>query len=135
MEAKLSSRGSMLVADMYQTFHQCISSDGDNALPLAYVLHFCLLKRLAAPYLLRRLVASYLLRRLVASYLQMRLAAPYLLRRLVASYLLRRLAAPYLLRKCYSLVIASGPEVAVITPAILVDHSNMEWFCLRTIRS
>ncbi|GKC63699.1 retrovirus-related pol polyprotein from transposon TNT 1-94 [Tanacetum coccineum] len=35
----------------------------------------------------------------------------------------------------YSLVIASGHEVAFVTPTILVNHSNMEWFCLRNIRS
>nr|GEY60613.1 hypothetical protein [Tanacetum cinerariifolium] len=35
----------------------------------------------------------------------------------------------------YSLVIASGPEVAFVTPAISVDRSNMEWFCLRNISS
>ncbi|GJZ38826.1 hypothetical protein Tco_0585389 [Tanacetum coccineum] len=35
----------------------------------------------------------------------------------------------------YSLVIASGPEVAFVTPAIPVDHSNMEWFCLKNIMS
>ncbi|GJT58619.1 hypothetical protein Tco_1002152 [Tanacetum coccineum] len=34
----------------------------------------------------------------------------------------------------YSLVIASGTEVAFVTPAISVDRSNMEWFCLRNIR-
>ncbi|GKC48137.1 hypothetical protein Tco_1065859 [Tanacetum coccineum] len=44
-------------------------------------------------------------------------------------------AAPYLLSKHYSLVIASGPEVAFVTLAIPVDRSNMEWFCLRNIRS
>ncbi|GJY07082.1 hypothetical protein Tco_0374136 [Tanacetum coccineum] len=35
----------------------------------------------------------------------------------------------------YALVIASGPEVAFVTPAIPVDRSNMEWFCLGNIRS
>ncbi|GJV88209.1 hypothetical protein Tco_1532147 [Tanacetum coccineum] len=40
----------------------------------------------------------------------------------------------YLLRRLYSLVISSGPEVAFVTSAIPVDHSNMEWFCLN-IRS
>ncbi|GJT81433.1 hypothetical protein Tco_1055775 [Tanacetum coccineum] len=35
----------------------------------------------------------------------------------------------------YSLVISSGPEVAFVTPALPVDHSNIEWFCLRNIRS
>nr|GFB26684.1 hypothetical protein [Tanacetum cinerariifolium] len=63
------------------------------------------------------------------------LAASYLLRRLAAPYILRRLAAPYLLRRRYSLVIAYGPEVAFVTPAIPMDRSNMEWFCLRNIRS
>ncbi|GKA89797.1 hypothetical protein Tco_0811609 [Tanacetum coccineum] len=113
MEAKLSSRGSTSVASMYQTFsyvsklssrggaRQYTNSDGDN-------VALCLLRRLAAPYLLREL------------------ATPYLLRRLVAPYLLRGLATPYLLRRLYSLVIASGPEVAFVTPAILVDRSNME---------
>ncbi|GKD89220.1 hypothetical protein Tco_1364727, partial [Tanacetum coccineum] len=72
----------------------------------------CLLRRLAVPYLFRRLVG------------------PYLLRRLAAPYLLRRLAAPYLLRRHYSLVISSGPKVAFVTPAIIVDCSNIEWFCL-----
>ncbi|GKC54572.1 hypothetical protein Tco_1077317 [Tanacetum coccineum] len=57
-----------------------------------------------------------------------RLAAPYLLRRLAAPYLMRRLAASYLMRRHYSLVIASGPEVAFITLAILANHSNMEGF-------
>ncbi|GJW89256.1 hypothetical protein Tco_0164596 [Tanacetum coccineum] len=133
---KLSSRGSTSVADMYQTF-----SSGSKLSPCSQYwlwircIALCLLNRLAAPYLLRRLVTPYLLMRLVASYLLRRLAAPYLLRRLAASYLLRRLAAPYLLRRRYSLVIASGPEVAFVTPAIPVDRSNMEWLCLRTIRS
>ncbi|GJZ58189.1 hypothetical protein Tco_0613683 [Tanacetum coccineum] len=35
----------------------------------------------------------------------------------------------------YSLVIAYGPEVALVTPAIPMDRSNVEWFCLRNIRS
>ncbi|GJZ18476.1 hypothetical protein Tco_0554599, partial [Tanacetum coccineum] len=102
---------------------------------LGHSIEICLLKRLATPYLLRRLAASYLLRRLAASYLLRRLAASYLLMGLVASYLLRRLTAPYLLRRRYSLVIASRPEVAFVTPSIPVDRSNMEWFCLRNIRS
>ncbi|GKB23705.1 hypothetical protein Tco_0863106 [Tanacetum coccineum] len=110
-------------------------------------------RRLAAPYLLRRLAAPYLLRRLTGPYLLRRLAAPYLLRRLVGPYLLRRLdapnlprrlagpynprrlAAPYLLRRLYSLVISSRPEVAFVTPAIPVDHSNMEWFPSVVFRS
>ncbi|GKA51266.1 hypothetical protein Tco_0744462 [Tanacetum coccineum] len=78
------------------TSRQCTNSDGDN-------VALCLLRRLAAPYLLREL------------------ATPYLLRRLVAPYLLRGLGTPYLLRRLYSLVIASRPEVAFVTPAILVD--------------
>ncbi|GJW32541.1 zinc finger BED domain-containing protein RICESLEEPER 2 [Tanacetum coccineum] len=90
---------------------QCISCDGDNALSPAGIT-LCLLKRLTAPYLMRRLAAPYLLRRLAAPCLLRRLAAPYLPRRLAAPYLLRRLASPYLLRRHYSLVIASGPEVA-----------------------
>ncbi|GKF77815.1 hypothetical protein Tco_0230285, partial [Tanacetum coccineum] len=60
------------------------------------------------------------------TYLLRRLAGPYLLRRVAAPYLLRRLAAFYLLRRHYSLVIASGPEVAFVTPTIPVDRSNME---------
>nr|GFC86451.1 hypothetical protein CTI12_AA509060 [Tanacetum cinerariifolium] len=71
---------------------------------------------------------------LAAPYLMRRLVGPYLLRRLTAPYLLRRLAAPYLLRRHYTLVIFSIPEVALVTPAISVDHFNMEWFCLN-IRS
>ncbi|GKE22710.1 hypothetical protein Tco_1434222 [Tanacetum coccineum] len=98
--------------------------------PLPY-----LLRRLAASYLLRRLATPYLLRRLAALYLLRRLVAPYLLRRLAAHYLRMRLAAPYLLRRHHFLVIASGPEVAFVTPAIPVDRSNMEWFCLWNIRS
>ncbi|GJV59222.1 hypothetical protein Tco_1465322 [Tanacetum coccineum] len=112
-----------------------------------------LLRRLAAPYLLRGLATPYLLRRLVASYLLMgpatpypmrKLATPYLLRGLATPYLLRRLAAPYLMRRLAtsnllrrhcSLAIASGPEVTFFTPAIPVNRSNMEWFCLRNIRS
>ncbi|GKD54872.1 hypothetical protein Tco_1288259 [Tanacetum coccineum] len=110
MEAKLSSKGNTSIASMYQTLSyvsklsskgSCTSSDGDNAA-------HCLLRRLAAPYLLRGL------------------ATPYLLRRLAAPYLLRGLATSYLLRRHYSLVISSGPEVAFVTSAIPVDHSNME---------
>ncbi|GKA03581.1 hypothetical protein Tco_0676362 [Tanacetum coccineum] len=41
----------------------------------------------------------------------------------------------YLLRRHYSLVIASGPEVAFVTPTIPVNRSDVEWFCLRNIRS
>ncbi|GJW86690.1 hypothetical protein Tco_0162030 [Tanacetum coccineum] len=33
----------------------------------------------------------------------------------------------------YSLVIASGPEVAFVTPAIPVDRSNIEWFSSRDL--
>ncbi|GKF84568.1 hypothetical protein Tco_0249466 [Tanacetum coccineum] len=44
-------------------------------------------------------------------------------------------AAPYLLSRHYSLVIASRPEEAFVTPTILVNLSNMEWFCLRNIKS
>nr|GEY24036.1 hypothetical protein [Tanacetum cinerariifolium] len=43
-------------------------------------------------------------------------------------------ATPYLLRRHYSLVIASGPEVAFVTPTVPADRSNMEWFCLRNFR-
>ncbi|GJU82683.1 E-beta-farnesene synthase 1 [Tanacetum coccineum] len=93
-----------------------------------------LLRRLTAPYLLRRLAGPYLPRRLVAPYLLKRLAGPYLLRRLAAPCLLRRLTTPYLLRIHYSLVIFSGHEVVFVTPAIPVNRSNMEWFCLN-IRS
>nr|GEW04782.1 hypothetical protein [Tanacetum cinerariifolium] len=32
---------------------------------------------------------------------------------------------------CYALVIAFGPKMTFFTPAILVDCSNMEWFCLK----
>ncbi|GJY36869.1 hypothetical protein Tco_0422247 [Tanacetum coccineum] len=74
----------------------------------------------------------------VASYLLNGLATLYLLRRLATPYLLRGLATPYLLRRPrrhYYLVIAFGPEVAFVTPTIPVDRSNMEWFCLRNIRS
>nr|GEU33636.1 hypothetical protein [Tanacetum cinerariifolium] len=88
---------------------QCTNSDGNNAAPF-------LLRRLAAPYLLRGL------------------ATPYLLRRLAAPYFLRGLATPYILRRHYSLVITSRPEVAFVTPAIPMDHSNIEWFFLRNIR-
>ncbi|GJZ39319.1 hypothetical protein Tco_0585882, partial [Tanacetum coccineum] len=35
----------------------------------------------------------------------------------------------------YSIIIASRPEVAFVTPTTPVDHSNIEWFCLRNIRS
>ncbi|GKC48210.1 hypothetical protein Tco_1065932 [Tanacetum coccineum] len=142
---KVSSRGSTPVADMSQTL-----SLGSKLSPCSKYwlwvrrIAFCLLKRLADPYFLRRLAAPYLLRRLTAPYLLRRLAAPYpprglaapyllrrlaapyLLRRLAAPYLLRRLAAPYLLRRHYSLVIASGPEVAFVTPPIQVDRFNME---------
>nr|GEW64441.1 hypothetical protein [Tanacetum cinerariifolium] len=92
----------------------------------------------ASPSALRRLVALYLREEtgcslppegLATLYLLRRLAGPYLLRRLAALYLLRRLVVPYLLERHYSLVILSGPEVAFVTPAILVDHFNMEWFC------
>ncbi|GKA08623.1 hypothetical protein Tco_0687954 [Tanacetum coccineum] len=34
-----------------------------------------------------------------------------------------------------SLVIASGHEVIFVTPSILVDRSNIEWSCLKSIRS
>ncbi|GJU12334.1 hypothetical protein Tco_1134730, partial [Tanacetum coccineum] len=49
-------------------------------------------------------------------------------RRDCCSLPLEETAAPYLLRRHYSLVIAFGPEVAFVTPAIPVDHSNMEWY-------
>ncbi|GKD11991.1 hypothetical protein Tco_1196398, partial [Tanacetum coccineum] len=105
----------------------CTKSDGDNGAP-------CLLKGLATPYLLRRLTTPYLLRRLATPYLLRGLATPCLLRGLATLCLLRELATPYLLRRHYSLVIASGPEVAFVALAIPVDRSNMEWFCLRNIR-
>ncbi|GKE71767.1 hypothetical protein Tco_1529839, partial [Tanacetum coccineum] len=63
------------------------------------------------------------------------LATPYLLQRRATSYLLRGLATPYLLRRHYSLVISFGPEVAFVASAIPIERSNMEWFCLRNIRS
>ncbi|GKC49081.1 hypothetical protein Tco_1071826 [Tanacetum coccineum] len=113
MGAKLSSRGSTSIAGMYQTW-----SSGSKLSPCSKYwlwtrrIDLCLMRRLAAPYLLRRL------------------AGPYLMRRLAAPYLLRRLAAPYLLRRHYSLVFSSGPKVAFVTPAIIVDCSNIEWFCL-----
>ncbi|GKD87513.1 hypothetical protein Tco_1358667, partial [Tanacetum coccineum] len=140
VEAKLSSRGSTSVASMYQALsyvsklsskgsaRQCTNSDGDNAAP-------CLLKGLATFYLLRRLATPYLLKRLATPYLLRRLTTPYLLRGLATPCLLRGLSTPYLPRRHYSLVIASGPEVAFVTPTIPVDRSNMEWFCLRNIRS
>ncbi|GJY73540.1 hypothetical protein Tco_0477971 [Tanacetum coccineum] len=92
---------------------QCTSSDGDSALPLACFLP---LEETAAPYLLRRLL-------LLTS------------RGDCFSLPLEETAAPYLPRRHYSLVIASGPEVAFVTPAILVDRFNMGWFCLRNIMS
>ncbi|GKA16295.1 hypothetical protein Tco_0696042 [Tanacetum coccineum] len=100
MEAKLSSRGSTSVADMYQT----LSSESKLSSCSKY-------------WLWVRRIALCLLRGLAASYLMRRLAAPYLMRKLVA---------PYLLRRHYSLVIASGSEVAFITPAIPADRSNIE---------
>ncbi|GJQ90014.1 hypothetical protein Tco_0001153 [Tanacetum coccineum] len=74
---------------------------------------------MATPYLPRGLATPYLLRGPAAPYLMRGLATPYLMRRLAAPYLLRGLATPYLLRRHYSLVIASGPEVAFVTPTIL----------------
>ncbi|GKC56307.1 hypothetical protein Tco_1083905, partial [Tanacetum coccineum] len=137
---KLSSKGSTSVASMYQTLsyvsklsfrgsaRQCTNSDGDNVAP-------CILKGLATPYLLQRRATSYLLRGLATPYLLRRLATPYLLRGLATPYLLRGLATPYLLRRHYSLVISFGLEVAFIASAIPMERSNMEWFCLRNIRS
>ncbi|GKB75354.1 hypothetical protein Tco_0942249, partial [Tanacetum coccineum] len=133
VEAKLSSRGSTLVASMYQALsyvsklssrgsaRQCTNSDGDNAAP-------CLLKGLATPYLLRRLATPYLLRRL---------ATPYLLRGLATPCLLRGLATAYFLRRHYSLVIASRPEVAFVTPAITrfrFDRIQRVWSEIRGAR-
>ncbi|GJU67851.1 hypothetical protein Tco_1254110 [Tanacetum coccineum] len=135
--SELSSKGNA---------RQCTNSDGDNVAPCllrrlatpyllkglatSYLLRrlatSCLLRRLVVPYLLRGLATPHPLRRLAAPYLLRGLATPHLLRRLTAPYLLRGLATPYLLRRHYSLVIASGPEVAFVTPAIPVDRSNME---------
>ncbi|GKA23126.1 hypothetical protein Tco_0709088, partial [Tanacetum coccineum] len=103
---------------------------------------FLLPEETAAPYLLRRLL-------LLTFWVDCcflppeETAAPYLLRRLLlltsrgdcCSLPPEETAAPYLLRRYYSLVIASKPEVAFVTPAIPVDRSNMEWFWLRNIRS
>ncbi|GKE71092.1 hypothetical protein Tco_1529164, partial [Tanacetum coccineum] len=108
--------------------HQCTSSDGDSAspYPLRRLATSYLLGRLATPYLLSGLATPYLLRGLATPYLLRGLATPYLLGRLATPYLLRGLVTPYLLRRRYSLVIASGPEVAFATPAIPMDHSNVE---------
>ncbi|GKD22110.1 hypothetical protein Tco_1223813, partial [Tanacetum coccineum] len=107
---------------------QCTSFDGDNSspYPLRRLVTSYLLGRLATLYLLNGLATPYLLRRLATPYLLRGLATPYLLGRLATPYLLRGLATPYLLRRHYSLVIAYGPEVALVTPAIPMDRSNVE---------
>ncbi|GKB63668.1 hypothetical protein Tco_0919854 [Tanacetum coccineum] len=43
--------------------------------------------------------------------------------------------APYFMCRHYSIVIASGPEVAFVTQATPADRSNIELFCLKNIRS
>ncbi|GJU06532.1 hypothetical protein Tco_1122962 [Tanacetum coccineum] len=143
VKAKLSSRGSTSVASMYQTLsylsklssrgsaRQYTNSDGDNvaACLLKGLATLYLLGRLATPYLLRRLATPCLLKGLATPCLLRGLATPCLLRGLATPCLLGGLATPYLLRRHYSLVIASGPEVAFVTPAISVNRSNMK--CLR----
>ncbi|GJW62155.1 hypothetical protein Tco_0111490 [Tanacetum coccineum] len=42
---------------------------------------------------------------------------------------------PYLMCRHNSIVIASGLEVIFVTPATLADCSNMEWFCLKNVKS
>ncbi|GJZ98453.1 hypothetical protein Tco_0670906 [Tanacetum coccineum] len=104
VEAKLSSRGNTSVASMYQT--------------LSYV-----------PKLSARVSARQCTNfdgDNAAHCLMKGLTTPCLLRGLATPCLLRGLPTPCLLRRRYSLVIASGPEVAFVAPAISVDRSNME---------
>ncbi|GKC73254.1 hypothetical protein Tco_1119137 [Tanacetum coccineum] len=123
MEAKLSSRGSTSVASMYQT--------------LSYVSKL-LFRGSAQCCSLPFEETSYSLPSEETGYSLPPEGTSYSLPPKGASYSLPLEGTSCSLHPegtSYSLVIASGPEVAFVTPAIPVDRSNMEWFCLKNIRS